>query len=119
MALSSWQFPLQYRTFHIHELYYKIVMLYKYNTLMFYLSACANSFLLRISFPLPSASRLFSTFFYIRLTVSFILYKSLLHLELSFVQGGKYGFIWILTQAFICFDQHFVEDAVFLFNVYM
>lgn len=64
-------------------------------------------------FPLPSASRLFPTFFYIRLTVSFLLYKSLLHLELSFVQGGKYGFIWILTQAFICFDQHFVEDAVF------
>lgn len=84
---------------------------------MFYLSACANSFLLRMSFPLPSTSRLFPTFFYIRFTVSFLLYKSLFHLELIFVQGGKYGFIWILTHTFICFDQHFVEDAGFFYSM--
>lgn len=38
-------------------------------------------------------------------------------LELSFVQGGKYGSNCIFLYAAICFDQyHFVKDALFFFQ---
>lgn len=63
------------------------------------------------AFPFAIDFKAFPSIFSIRFTVSFPLHKSLLHLEVSFVHGGKYGFMWILTYVFNCFDQHFIKDA--------
>jgi hypothetical protein len=53
------------------------------------LSACTNSVLFRNT-SVPMSSKLFLTFFSIRFSVSGFMLTSLIHLELSFVQGDKY-----------------------------
>lgn len=40
------------------------------------------------------------------------LYESLIHLELSFVQGNNFGSIWILLHAAVCFDQHHLLEML-------
>ena len=60
------------------------------------LSACANGVLFRNSYPVPVILRLFPTFFVlIRFSVSGFMLRSLIHLELNFVQGVKYGFFYM------------------------
>ena len=54
----------------------------------------------------PMHSRLFPTFSSIRFTVSGFMLRSLIHLNLSFVQGDRYGSIFILLHADIQLDQH-------------
>ena len=51
-------------------------------------------------------SRLFPTFFSIRFNVSGFMRRSLIHLELSFVRGGKNGSICIFLQANFYLKQH-------------
>jgi hypothetical protein len=46
------------------------------------------------------------TFFSIRFSALCFLLRSLIHLELSLVQGGMYISIWILLHEAILFDQH-------------
>jgi hypothetical protein len=41
---------------------------------------------------------------------------SLIHLDLSFVQGNKYGYIHILLQADIQLDQHHLLKMLLLFH---
>ena len=61
------------------------------------------------TFPVPVSSRLFSTFSSIRFTVSGFILRSLIHLELSCMQGdnmGLFGFFYMQTSSLtstICF----------------
>jgi hypothetical protein len=68
------------------------------------LSACTHDTLFRKTSHVPLTSRLTSIFSSIRFS-GFIL-RSLIHLELSFVQGHKFGSIWILLHAAIQLNQH-------------
>ena len=58
-------------------------------------------------------SRTFPTFSSIRFSVSGFKWKSLIHLDLSFVQGDKDGSICILLHANLVQPAPFVENAVF------
>jgi hypothetical protein len=63
--------------------------------------------------PESMCPRLFTTSSSIRLSVSGFMLRSLIHLDLSFLQGEKYAFsICILLHADMQFNQHF-EDAFF------
>lgn len=54
---------------------------------------------------MPIHSRLFPTFFSIRFSVSGLMLKSSNYLDLSFVQGDRYGSICILLFADVQLDQ--------------
>ncbi|KAL6080683.1 hypothetical protein STEG23_008827 [Scotinomys teguina] len=54
----------------------------------------------------------------LRFSVSGLILKSLIHLELSFVQGDMYGFIGILRHVDIKFDRHHLLKILF-FPVYI
>ena len=60
------------------------------------LIAQANAVLFRNFSPVPISSRLFPTFSSINFSVSGFMWRSLIHLDLSFVQGDKNGSIHIL-----------------------
>ena len=65
------------------------------------LSDCAVDVLFMKLFPVPMCSRLFPTFSSIRFSVSGFKLKSLIHLDLSFVQGDKYDlFSFFYMQTF-------------------
>jgi hypothetical protein len=73
------------------------------------------------SFSVPMHLRLFSTFPSLRSSVFGLMVKSLVHLELSFVKGDKYGSICFLLYEDIQFDQHhffIMENKTFsIFNI--
>lgn len=78
------------------------------------LSAFAIGVLSRRLFPGPRHSRLFSTSSSIRFSIFGFLLRSWIHLDLSFMQGDKYGLFHILLHADAQFDQHnCVDDSVF------
>ena len=56
--------------------------------------------------PVPMCSRLFPTFSSIRFSVSGFMFRFLINLDLSFVQGDKYGDICILLHADLQLDQY-------------
>ena len=56
--------------------------------------------------PVPMSSRLFHTFCSVRFSVSCFMLRSLIHLNLSFMQGDKHGSICILLHENILLDQH-------------
>jgi hypothetical protein len=56
--------------------------------------------------PVPMCSRLFPTFFFISFNASGFMWRSLIHLDLSFVQGDKNGSICILLHVDYQFNQH-------------
>ena len=49
--------------------------------------------------PVPMCSRQFPTFSSVRLSISLLIMRSLIHLNLNFVQGDRYGSICILLHA--------------------
>ena len=57
-------------------------------------------------FLLLMSLRLFTVLSFIMFSVSGFMIRSLNSLKLSFVQGNKYGSIWILQHAIIQFDQY-------------
>jgi hypothetical protein len=79
------------------------------------LNVCANSVVFRTS-SMPMRSRLFYTYFSIRFSVSGFMLRSLIHLELIFVQSEEYGSISILLHADIQFDQHHLLKILSLFQ---
>ena len=89
--------------FHFHEVSLSI----------FELCACANNFLCGKSFLVPMRSSLFPIFSFNKVRVSSLMLRSLIHLELSFVQGDKYGSISILLHAYIRYDQHHLLKTLF------
>ena len=60
-------------------------------------------------------SRLFPILSCNRFSVSGLLLKSLIHLDLSFVQGGMFGSICISSTAHIPFDQHHLLRKLSIF----
>jgi hypothetical protein len=65
-------------------------------------------------------SRLFSTFFSIRLNVCSSMLWSLSHLNLSYVQGDKYGCIFILLHADHQLDQdHLLNVPSFIHYMFL
>lgn len=88
--------------------------------LIVYHNTCVIQVLCRKFIPVPKSSMLFPTIPPTRFRVSGFMLRFLIHLELCFVQGGKYESMWILLQAAIQFDEHhffFVKDAVFFQGV--
>ena len=63
------------------------------------LSVCATGVIFRKCSPVPMCSRLLPTFSSIRLSVTGFMLRSLIHLDLSFVQCNRYEFICILLAA--------------------
>ena len=79
-----------------------------------YLRAWAIGVLFRKFPPVPMSSRLFPTFSSIRFSVSGFMLRSLIHLDLSFVQGDKYGSIFILLHTDSQLDQHHLLKMLFI-----
>jgi hypothetical protein len=61
-------------------------------------SACAISVLFRRLSPKPVCLRLFSNLNSVKLSVSGFMLKSLIHVDLSFVQGDKYEYIALFNK---------------------
>jgi hypothetical protein len=55
---------------------------------------------------IPMCSSLFPTFSSIRLSVASFMLRPLIHLDLSFVKGDKYGSIFILLHVDLQLDQY-------------
>lgn len=81
-------------------------------------SVCAfnNGILFRKSFPVAMSSRLFPVFSSVGFHVSAFMWKSLVHLKSSFVQGHKYLYICIPLHTFTQFDQHCLLTMLSLFQ---
>lgn len=69
--------------------FHKPLFIYSKSSCLYYWS----SVLFRKLSPPPMHSRLFLIFSSLRLSVSYSMLRSLIHLDLGFVQGDKYGFI--------------------------
>lgn len=69
-------------------------------------SACATSVLLRKYFPVPMSSSSFPILSSVRISLYSLILRSLIHLNLSFVAGDRYGSIFILVHPAIQFEQH-------------
>mgnify|MGYP007133048323 CR=1 FL=1 len=65
------------------------------------------------------SSRLFPTFSSIRFSVSGFMLRSLIHLDLSFVQGDKYGSIFIFLHTDSQLDQHHLLKMLSFFPLYI
>ena len=60
------------------------------------LSVCAAGVIFRKWPPVPMHSSVLHTFSSVRFSVAGFMLRSLIHLDLSFVHGDRYGFIFIL-----------------------
>ena len=80
------------------------------------LRACAKGDLFQKSFPVPMSSRLFPLFLLLGLVYLGFMLRCLINLELSFVQGDKYGSICILLHVSIPFDQHHLLRMLWMYS---
>ena len=81
-----------------------------------HLTAQAIAVLFRKFSPVPISSRLFPTFSSISFSVSGFMWSSLIHLDLSFVQGDKNGSICILLHANHQLSQHHLLKMMSFFS---
>jgi hypothetical protein len=79
-------------------------------------TAQAIAVLFRNFSPVPISSRLFLTFSSINFSVSGFIWSSLIHLDLSFVQGDKNGSICILLHANCQLYQHHLLKMLSFFH---
>jgi len=81
--------------------------------------AWATGILFRKFPPWPRSWRLFSNFPSIRLSGSGFMFRSLVHLDFSFVQGDKYSFIFIFLHADSQLDQqHLLKMLFFSLHIF-
>jgi hypothetical protein len=80
------------------------------------LSACAIGILYKELPPVSVYSRLFPTFSSFSLSVPSFMLRSLIYLDLNFVQSDIYGSICILLHAKILLDQHHLLNMLSLFH---
>jgi hypothetical protein len=78
--------------------------------------ALASDVLFRKFSPVSVCSRLFPIFFFISFSVSSFMWRSLIYLDLSFVQGDKNGSICILLHADLQLDQHHLLKMLSFFH---
>ena len=87
---------------------------FKMSHLSIVLRACAVGILFRKFPPVPMILRFFPTFSSIRFSVSGFILRSLIHLDLCFVKGDKYGSIFI----FLHTDSQLNQDHLFFPTVW-
>ena len=80
------------------------------------LIVCATGVLLRKWSPVPISCRLLPTFSSIRFKVVRLMLRSLIHLDLSFVHGDRYGSTYILLQVDIQLCQHHLLNMLSFFH---
>ena len=80
------------------------------------LIVCATRVLPRKCSPVPMPFRLLPTFSSIRFNVVRLMLRSLIHLDLSFVHGDRYGSIFILLQVDIQLCQHHLLKKLSFFH---
>ena len=68
--------------------------------------------------PVLMHSRIFPMFYSMRLTVSGLMLRSLIHLDLNLVQGDKYGSIFILLHVDIQLFQYHLLKIFSFFPLY-
>jgi hypothetical protein len=87
------------------------------------LRACAIGVLFRKFPTVPMSSRLFLTFSSIRFSVSGFILRSLIHIDLSFVQGDKYGWVYFHSSNYRQPGRSapFIEDffSLYIFGVFV
>jgi hypothetical protein len=69
--------------------------------------------------PVEMSLSLFPSFSSIRFSVSGFMLKSLIHLDLSFVPGDKYGSIFVFLYVDSQLDQHYLLKMLYFFQVYI
>ena len=74
----------------------KLLSFRRSHLLIVSLSVCAVGVLFRKWFPVPMISNILPTFSSLRFSVAGFMLRSLIHLDLSFVHGDRYGSILIL-----------------------
>ena len=83
------------------------------------LRAWAIGVLFRKMTSVPMSSRLFPTFSSMRFTVSCFMLRSLIHLDLSFVQGDKYGSILIFLHRHSQWEHYHLLKMLSVFPLYI
>ena len=68
------------------------------------------------AFSCPNAFKAIPTLSSVMFSISDCTLRSLIYLKLYFVQGDKYGPIWIILHTPILFDQHHLLKMLFLFQ---
>ena len=77
------------------------------------LIVCATGVICRKWSPVPMCCRVLPTFSSIRFSVFRLILRSLIHLDLSFVHGDRYGSIFILLHADIQLCQHHLLNMLY------
>ena len=90
----------------------------RFHLSILYLRAWGTGVLFRMLYPIPMSSRLFPTLFSIIIGVSSFTLRPLIHLNLSFLQGHRYGFICTIPHTDIQLDKHHFLWNPFLFSLY-
>ena len=80
------------------------------------LRAQAIGLLLKNFYPVPMCSRLLPTVSSIRFSIFAFMWRSLIHLDLSFVQGDKDGSIFILLHVDCQLNQHLLLKMLSFFH---
>ena len=88
----------------------------RYHLLIIISIACAIGALFRKSFPVSKNSRIFPTSSFARFSVSGLILRSLIHLEVSLAQGDQYGSYFILLLADIYSVQHYLFKMLVFFQ---
>ena len=79
-------------------------------------SQCATGVILRKWFPVPMRSSVLPTFSSMRLSVIDFMLWFLIHLDLSFVYGDRYGSIFILLHVNVQLCQHHLLNILSFFH---
>jgi hypothetical protein len=108
----GWQFLL----LAIYFAWQKLSSFMRFDLLIVDIKTWAIGVLFKKFHPVPMSSRLCHTFSSIRLNVTGFVLRSLIHLELSFVQGDNYEYIFILLNTDSHFDQHHLLKMFLFFH---
>ena len=87
-----------------------------FNSLIVDFSACITGVLFRILFPMTMHSRVFPNFFPVVFSASSFMFRALIYLDLSFVQGDSYGSICILLHDDFQLNLHYLAKMQSLFH---
>ena len=92
----------------------KFLSFRRYQLIIVALSVCATGVIFRKWFPLLIHSRLLPTFLSMRFSVTGVMVRYLIHLDLSFTHEDKYGSICILLHFdFQLFQHHLLKMLSF------
>ena len=95
----------------------KLFSFRKSHLLIFSLSVCATRVIFRKWYPVPIFPSVLPTFSSMRFSVAGFMLRSLIHLDLSFVHGDRYGSIFILLHVDIQLCQHHLLNMLSFFHL--